>query len=85
MSSRSSADLGDRALDGLLVGANRPCAELDDRAVPELRGEPIHDRPSRRAIWAAVAEDHRSPRQSYGTVGERAVKDRGADADVHVG
>ena len=79
------ADVGDRALDGLLVGANRPRAELDDRAVPELRGDPIHDRPGRRAIRAAVAEYHRSPRQSDGTVGERVVKDRGTDADVHVG
>ena len=37
-------DLGDCALDGLLVGANRPRAELDDRAVPSCAGEPIHHR-----------------------------------------
>ena len=57
-------DLGDRALDGLLVGANRPRPELDDRAVPELFGEPIHDGTVRRAVRPAVAEDHRRIRRA---------------------
>ena len=51
-------DLGHRALDGFLVGANRPRSELDDRAA-EPPGEPIHHRPRRCAVRPAVAEDHR--------------------------
>ena len=34
ISNRSAPDFGHRALDRLFVGANRPGAELDDRAVP---------------------------------------------------
>ena len=84
-SSRSRADLGDRALDGLLVGADRPVSELDHRAA-ELLGEPIHDRPGRRAVRPAVAEDHRRARhEPFGAVGDRAVQHRRADADVDVG
>ncbi len=62
-------DLGHRALDGFLVGANRPRSELDDRAA-ELPGEPIHHRARRRAVRPAVAEDHRLLRdESFDAVG----------------
>ena len=84
-SSRCSAHFGHRALDGFLVGANRPRAELDDRAA-ELPGEPIHDRPGRRAVRPAVAEDHRLFRDESCEAGaDRTVQHRRADADVDVG
>ena len=51
-------DFGHRALDGFLVGANRPRSELDDPAA-ELPGEPIHHGARRCAVRPAVAEDHR--------------------------
>ena len=85
ISSRSRADFGHRALDGLLVGAHRAGAELDHRAA-ELLGEPVHDRPGRRAVGPAVADDHRRRRARPGAgVGDRAVQNRCADADVDVG
>ena len=78
------ADLGHGALDGLLVGANRARAELDDRAVAEPFGEPIDDRTRRRAVRPAVAEDHRRA-EATGAVVDRVVQHRGTDADVHAG
>ena len=85
ISSRSAADLGDRALDRLLVGAHRARAELDDRAA-ELFGEPIDDRPGRRAVRPTVAENHRRGRPGpRAELGDRASSHGGADADVDVG
>ena len=54
-------DLADRTLDRLFVGANSPGAELDHGAA-EVAGQSIHDRPGRRAVRPAVAEDHRRDR-----------------------
>ncbi len=84
-SSRLAPTWATAPLDRLFVGANNPAAELDHRAA-EVGSQSIHHRPCRRAVWAAVAEDHRSNgHESFGAVGDRAVQHRLADADVDVG
>ena len=78
-------DLGHRALDGVLVGAHSPGAELDHRAV-EPFGQPVDDRSGGRGIRPAVADEQR--RRHTGRragIRYRAVQHRGAHADVHVG
>ena len=79
-------DLGHRALDGLLVGANRPSAELDHGAA-EVAGESIHDRARPACGTVPVAEDHRldaDANRSELSVIALSNTDV-ADADVDVG
>ena len=77
--------LGHCALDGFLVGANRPRSELDDPAA-ELAGEPVHHGARRCAVRPAVTEDHRLFRdESFDAGLDRTVQHRRSDADVDVG
>ena len=78
-------DFGNCPLDGLLVGTHGAGTELDHRAA-EFLGEPVNHGSVGRAVGTAVADDHRSghPRPRA-RVGDRAVQDRCADADVDVG
>ena len=79
-------DLGHGALDGFLVGANRPGAELDDRAAPSCPASRSTTGPAVCAVRPAVAEDHRLfPDESFDAGVDRTVQHRRSDADVDVG